>query len=288
MFHMNKTVAALAAAIIISSTGVSAATPATSNAVVAPRINQTEGMKAVAKEFSRQETFALLWMRSSSEYRSLCYQGYNAAMTQVDKALLDQPRKSKPLAIVLDCDETVVDNTPGLAASATKGDSLYTSPWWRRWIREARAGAMPGAVDFLNTVHNKGVAIFYVTNRNAKYSYDGTVKNLKALNFPCVDKEHLLLMTTTSDKMPRLNSVAEKYDVVVYMGDDSNDLPLGLKGKSMAERSTIIDAHKADFGTKFIVFPNPVYGNWVSAMNAHYLSLTPQEREEVNKSILLH
>ncbi len=292
MFLRSKRVlAALTAALILSSAGVMAAEPATMT-VVQPKTVSTQAnaqnTKAIAKELAQQETFALLWMRSSAEYRALCYQAYNAALAQVDKALADPARKGKPLAIVLDADETVVDNTMGMGRSVAADNGRFTSPWWRDWIHEAKSGAMPGAADFLNAVQRKGVSIFYVSNRYSKINYGATARNFKALNFPSVDAEHLLLMTTTSNKQPRYDAIAEKYDIILYMGDNYGDFPIGSANRTMAERNGVIDAHQADFGMKFIVFPNPAYGSWVSALHDHYMALTPAERDAVNKTILVH
>ena len=61
------------------------------------------------------ETMGLLWMRTSAEYRALAYQGYNVAMNLVKMAVADPSHQRKPLAIVLDADETVVDNTKLMA-----------------------------------------------------------------------------------------------------------------------------------------------------------------------------
>ncbi|WP_427113289.1 5'-nucleotidase, lipoprotein e(P4) family [Megasphaera sueciensis] len=285
MFYSKKMTMVATVCFIMTVSGTVLATPAASSESV--KVGQQTEIQATQQELAKEEMMSLLWMRSAAEYRALCYQGYNTAMAQVDTALADPARKGKPLAIVLDCDETVVDNIGGMSESAAAGNGLYTSAWWRDWIHEARSGAMPGAAKFLNEVHRKGVSIFYVSNRFAHINYAATVKNLKGLNFPSVDREHVLLMTNTTDKQPRFDSVAAKYDVIVYMGDNAGDLPLYTDGTSMVQRNKIIDEHQADFGIKYIVFPNPAYGSWVGAMAKGYFSLTPQEREQVNRSILL-
>ena len=246
-----------------------------------------EASMTSAQQTARAETMALLWMRTAAEYRALCYQGYNAAMAEIDRALIDSRRGEKPLAIVLDCDETVVDNTAALGSAAANGNGLYTSPWWNEWVARGEAAAMPGAAEFLNEVHRKGVAIFYVTNRLASTGYDATERNLRALGFPSVDREHLLLATDKGNKQERFDTIAAKYDVVCYMGDNAGDLPIGTYGKDRAERNAVIDAHRKDFGTKYIVFPNPVYGAWVSALAKDYLSLSPEERDAVDIPLLL-
>lgn len=251
----------------------------------------TSGMSAIdtwrtQKQLAQEETMALLWMRSAAEYRALCYQGYNTAMMEVDKALSDPARKGKPLAIVLDCDETVTDNTMALAKAAADGNGQYKSIWWRDVVHEGKSGAMPGAVDFLQQADKKGLTIFYVSNRYAPVNYEATEANLKALHFPQADKKHILLMEKSGNKQLRFDAIAADYDVVVYMGDNAGDLPIGTSGKSQTERNQIVDVHKKDFGTKYIVFPNPVYGAWVSAIAKNYLTMTPEQRDEVNREFL--
>ncbi len=200
--------------------------------VVSQAAAPTERQELLSEhQLANAEMMTLMWMRTAAEYRALCYQGYNMALMEVDKALADTNRREKPLAIVLDCDETVTDNTPAMALSAAEGNGRYTSMWWRNAVHAEISGAMPGAVEFLQKVHQRGVAIFYVTNRYSEANYDATVRNLKKLGFPSVDREHLLLMEDlkVSDKQPRFDKVAADYDVVVYMGDNAGDLPLGRK-----------------------------------------------------------
>ncbi len=250
----------------------------------------SDEMQAAMSEhqLASAERMALLWMRTSAEYRALCYQGYNAALMEVDRALADPERRSKPLAIVLDCDETVTDNTAAMALSAAEGNGAYTGLWWRDAVHAGISSAMPGAVEFLQQVDQRGVAIFYVTNRYSEANYDATIENLKKLHFPSVDREHLLMMEDlkNSDKQPRFDKVAADYDVVVYMGDNAGDLPLGTKGKDLDTRNAIIDAAGKEFGTRYIVFPNPAYGAWVSALSKEYLKMTPVERLEFYNKVL--
>ena len=242
-----------------------------------------------AQQLADAQYMALLWMRTSAEYRALCYQGYNAALMAIDRAQANPAARSgKPLAIVLDCDETVTDNTRVMAEAAAAGNGRYDALWWRATVHEARSEAMPGAVEFLSEVARRGVAIFYVSNRWSEVNYEPTVRNLKALGFPSVDAEHILLRDDLkrSDKEPRFDRITEDYDVVVYMGDNTGDLPLYTSGKTRDERNALIDAAKADFGTRYIVFPNPVYGAWVSAMSKEYMTMTPEAREDFYREML--
>ena len=232
------------------------------------------------------ETMGLLWMHTSAEYRALAYQGYNVALNIVKMAVTDPSHQRKPLAIVLDADETVVDNTKLMGESIANGNGRFDAPWWRAAVHKGESRAMPGAVEFLNEVHKQGVEIFYVSNRYAPVNYDATVQNFKELGFPSVDKDHVLLFEKDSDKQPRFDMIAKKYAIVLFMGDNAGDFPIGTKGKTLAERNDIIDAHKEDFGTTFVVFPNPAYGSWVSALAKGYQNLSPEEQKQVNNQYL--
>ena len=233
-------------------------TPAT---VVTTQVQEAQAEQAALKEKQQYqaetETMGLLWMRTSAEYRALAYQGYNVALNLVKMAVTDPSHQRKPLAIVLDADETVVDNTKLMGESVANGNGRFDAPWWRQAVHQGKSQAMPGAVEFLNEVHKQGVEIFYVSNRYAPVNYDATVQNFKELGFPSVDKDHVLLFEKDSDKQPRFDAITKKYNVILYMGDNAGDFPIGTKGKTLAERNAIIDEHKEDFGTTFVVFPNP-------------------------------
>ena len=259
---------------------------AVANNVVANDVAAQEALKQKQQYQAETETMGLLWMRTSAEYRALAYQGYNVAMNAVKMAVTDPSHQRKPLAIVLDADETVVDNTKLMGESIVNGNGRFDAPWWRQAVHQGKSQAMPGAVEFLNEVHKQGVEIFYVSNRYAPVNLDVTIQNFKELGFPSVDKDHVLLFEKDSDKQPRFDAIAKKYYVVLYMGDNAGDFPIGTKGKTLAERNGIIDAHKEDFGTTFVVFPNPAYGSWVSALAKGYQNLSPEEQKQVNNQYL--
>ena len=259
--------------------------PVANNEVVNDAAAQA-ALKQKQQYQAETETMGLLWMRTSAEYRALAYQGYNVALNLVKMAVTDPSHQRKPLAIVLDADETVVDNTKLMGESVANGNGRFDAPWWRQAVHQGKSQAMPGAVEFLNEVHKQGVEIFYVSNRYAPVNYDATVQNFKELGFPSVDKEHVLLFEKDSDKQPRFDAITKKYAVILYMGDNAGDFPIGTKGKTLAERNAIIDEHKEDFGTTFVVFPNPAYGSWVSALAKGYQNLSPEEQKQVNNQYL--
>lgn len=267
----------------VKNDGVSATT---NNTVTNNDVAAQEALKQKQQYQAETETMGLLWMRTSAEYRALAYQGYNVAMNAVKMAVTDPSHQRKPLAIVLDADETVVDNTKLMGESIVNGNGRFDAPWWRQAVHQGKSQAMPGAVEFLNEVHKQGVEIFYVSNRYAPVNLDVTIQNFKELGFPSVDKDHVLLFEKDSDKQPRFDMIAKKYYVIVYMGDNAGDFPIGTKGKTLAERNAIIDNHKEDFGTTFVVFPNPAYGSWVSALAKGYQNLSSEEQKQVNNQYL--
>lgn len=284
---------------IVTQVQAAQAVTATKNDVASATSNYTVTNNAVTNDVAAQEalkqkqqyqaeteTMGLLWMRTSAEYRALAYQGYNVAMNAVKMAVTDPSHQRKPLAIVLDADETVVDNTKLMGESIVNGNGRFDAPWWRQAVHQGKSQAMPGAVEFLNEVHKQGVEIFYVSNRYAPVNLDVTIQNFKELGFPSVDKDHVLLFEKDSDKQPRFDMIAKKYYVVVYMGDNAGDFPIGTKGKTLAERNAIIDNHKEDFGTTFVIFPNPAYGSWVSSLAKGYQNLSPEEQKQVNNQYL--
>ena len=232
---------------------------------------------------------AVGWMQNSAEYRELCYQAYNVALFQVKQAVAQHQQGDKPLAIVLDADETVLDNS-AFEAGLIDTDSAYSTKTWTEWCAAGEALAMPGATDFLQAVDQLGVQIFYVTNRSMDTQYEGSARNMKELGFPQVDKEHMLFKTDTSNKQPRYDAIEKRYNVVAYLGDNTGDLPLGTYHKKQTQRNAIIDAHKSQFGLKYIALPNPSYGDWEPAQytdgDGNYWALSPKQKREARKKAL--
>ncbi len=237
------------------------------------------------KNLNEQTVMALVWMQNAAEYRELCYQAFNVASMAVDQALASQKSGDKPLAIVADLDETLIDNT-AYDAGLVGRDAAYSSKTWTQWEQASLAKAVPGATGFLNSVAQRGVQVFYVSNRDVA-GLPGTINNLKTLGYPFADADHVLVQTTsTGNKQPRFDSIAQNYNIVSFLGDNANDLPIGTYGKSQAERNTIIDQHQTEFGTRFIALPNPVYGDWEGALAKGYWGLSPKGKDEARKATL--
>ena len=237
------------------------------------------------QKLNNEALMSILWTQTSAEYRALCYQAYNTAMEQINKEVKKHKKKDKPLAIVLDIDDTILD-TSIYDASFMDTSKRPTLENMKSWINSAAASPMPGAVEFLKEVSKKGVEIFYVTNRRAPEHVEGTINNLEKFDFPSADKEHVFLRTDSGSKQERFDKIAKDFKVIVYMGDNAGDFPLDTYGKLFDERKKIFDEHKKDFGTKFIVLPNPIYGSWEPAIAESYNKMSPEEKEVARRSVL--
>jgi len=206
----------------------------------------------------RDWTNAVLWQQYSGEYRALAFQAYNFARLSLKEALWEQSN-GKPNCVIVDADETIIDNSRFQGYEIKNGVS-YVPSHWTEWTAKAMADTVPGALSFLNFAASKNVETFYITNRD-EADRKGTIENLKKLGFPYVDNEHVLIKTTTSDKLERRNKILEKYNVLLLCGDNLSDFSnvFYREGKDTKEQ---VDAHQHLFGTKFIVLPNPMYGDW--------------------------
>ena len=219
---------------------------------------------------------AVLWMSSAAEYRAVALQTYANARRQLDAVLADRgiagaeeeknDDPSQPPAVILDLDETSLDNSEFERRMVRIGKT-YDDAVWNAWVAEGAASAMPGVKEFLAYAQSRGVTPFYITNRDLDPEGPGTRANLERLGFPLVG-ENLLMRGAKpewkSDKSGRRAFVAEKYRVVMLIGDDLNDF-VNARDKSQAEREAIIGRTESRWGTRWFMLPNPAYGDWENA-----------------------
>ena len=251
--------------------------------VVVVAVGLMTGCTYTTKDLNEQLVMATAWTQTSAEYRALCYQSFNLARMNLD-AYLASYSGSKPVAIIADADETLIDNS-AYEAWLVGQDFGYSSKTWTPWMAAAEAKAIPGAVEFLNYAKQKNVEVFYVTNRKM-VGYEGTEKNLKALGFPYVDKKHLLLRTKTSDKQPRRDMVTKNYEVALLLGDNLNDFLSVFRKKPIDGRFAETDKIKDMWGKKFIVFPNTMYGEWEGAIYKGNWGASAAEKDQMRKDAL--
>jgi 5'-nucleotidase (lipoprotein e(P4) family) len=244
------------------------------------------------------QTAAILWTQSSAEYRALAYQTFELARLRLDADLLShanpaqrstrRSRRSLPqtAAVIVDIDETVLDNSRYQAELVLRG-LPYEPESWRAWCQRAEAGAVPGAVDFLNYAASRGVGVFYITNRRVPEKA-GTIRNLQKLGFPTVTEDTVMVREegSTPSKESRRQRVAERYRIALLIGDNLNDFNDDFAGKSIAERAAQVDRERAEFGSRFIVVPNPMYGDWESSIYANKARLTDAEKRAYRRAAL--
>ena len=213
---------------------------------------------------------ATLYMQSSAEYRAAALQTYATARRALDAALADPAAAAQPPAIILDLDETALDNARYAARSVRKGKTFQFDDDWSAWVSESAADAVPGAREFLVYAHSRGVTPFYITNRTTDMEA-ATRLNLEKAGFPLSASQDTLLVRgerpewNTFDKTPRRDFVAAQYRVLLLLGDDLNDFT-SASGKSVADRAAIVDNAASSWGTRWIIVPNPIYGSWESAV----------------------
>lgn len=206
---------------------------------------------------TEQYAMSVLWYQNSAEARASFYQGYQFGKFRLEQEL--KKKSEKPLAIVLDLDETVLDDSPHQAWLVKNQKFLLDG--WDEWVEMAAAEPVPGAMEFLKFADENGVHIFYLSDRKQS-QFDVTLKNLQKINLPQAKKENLILKKPEMNgKQGRRDVLESQYNVVLYFGDNLADF-LDSKGKTQAERNKMMeDAHK-EFGSRFIIFPNPMYGDW--------------------------
>ncbi len=205
---------------------------------------------------------ATLYMQQSAEYQAICKQAYNFGKLKLDEHLKSY-NGTKKLAVVVDIDETVLDNSPFSARSILENTDY--PQYWDEWCNKAEAKPIPGALDFLNYAADHGVETFYISNRKVHLT-PATLKNLQEKDFPFADSAHLLLRTNTSNKEPRRNKVRETHDILILFGDNLGDFNPAFDDKGTLERHALVQQMKNKFGEEYIVLPNPTYGAWMSAM----------------------
>lgn len=199
------------------------------------------------------------YQQASGEVRALQLQAYNVATRRLDQ-LLAAHHGSKPPAVVLDLDETVLDNSPYEAASVLDGFSFPKH--WDQWVEAARAPLIPGARAFLRHADARGVAIFYVSNRSEQYEA-ATIANLKRDGLPQVSRESVRLKGPS--KKHRRDAISQHHDILLLVGDTLHDFDAEFAGTSLASQRATVMRMRHAFGNRFIVLPNASYGSWTKA-----------------------
>lgn len=228
-----------------------------------------------AEEPANRGLDANLFMETAAEYRACCYQAYNLALFRLKEALAKQ--KTGKFAVVMDLDETAVDNS-GFQAMQLRSGLAYDQRLWDAWEEQGfdKVGLIPGAKEFILEARKLGVALVYISNRNEKFRKQ-TKRALIRLEIAAEDDSDSLLKLSTgpSDKTARRQEAEREYTVLLYIGDNLRDFDDALRCSKIEEktppeeleraikaRKEAVDKQKAIFGEKWIILPNPAYGEW--------------------------
>ncbi|WBL71970.1 5'-nucleotidase, lipoprotein e(P4) family [Serratia liquefaciens] len=231
------------------------------------------------QQLADQSVLALNWFQHSGEYQALTHQAFNSARLAFDQAKV-APGKKK--AVVVDLDETMLDNSPYSGWQAQQGQP-FAAATWAKWSQAQQAGAVPGAVQFARYVNSHQGTMFYVSNRKQS-EYAATLANMQKLGFTGMSEKTVLLSGDTSNKQARFDAIKNAgYDIVVYAGDNLNDFGAATYHKDNAQRRAFVADNQSKFGTEFIVLPNPLYGDWESGMAQDYNKLTPEQKLQIRQ-----
>jgi 5'-nucleotidase (lipoprotein e(P4) family) len=226
---------------------------------------------------------AVAWMQTSVEFRLVAGQTWRGALVQLDRAIKTpswdalakedraKPATGLPMAVIVDIDETMLDNTPYGARLIRDGKS-HDDAAFDQWISQAIAKPVPGALEFARAANSRGVTIFYVSNRRADQA-GPTIDNLRKAGFPIKDAGQFLGQGTTaggcessgSDKGCRRQLVGRTHRVLMQFGDQLGDL-VSIAINTPTGREQAVRPYLGWVGERWFVLPNPSYGSWETAL----------------------
>ncbi len=230
----------------------------------------------------------VLWQQTSAEYRALALATFARARLELDRALADRTATAaleqqgdfadRPPAVVADVDETLLDNS-AYEADRIRVGGRYEAVSWNAWVGRARAVAVPGAVEFARYAAERGVTVFYLTNRVAALE-EKTRQNLAAVGFPLPPDRDTVLTPGerewTSEKSPRRAEVARSFRILLLIGDDLGDFVSGSRARP-EERVALAERYADRWQTDWILLPNPYYGSWERALLDNQRDLSDEE-----------
>ena len=245
------------------------------------RLEAQNDSLARAASLRNPNLHSTLWTQTAVEYDGAAQQAYRLATVMMERALADSvwtasveqaeagsdAYRTKPPAVVLDVDETVLDNS-AYQARLVLDDATYDAESWNAWVREETADPVPGALAFTQAAVQQGVQVIYLTNRDAAVE-SATRDNLRALGFPVDDAPDAVLTQGEQDgwgpKEPRRRWVADRYRILLLIGDNFGDF-VPEADTTLGARETISRSFEQYWGTRWIVLPNAQYGSWEAAL----------------------
>lgn len=207
----------------------------------------------------KQYEMGLRYQQQSAEIMALQLQTYKFAQQQLNENLTQRETNRKS-AIIIDLDETVLDNTPLLVKDLKKCHDYTEWDTWGDWEKNGEPSLIPGAKDFLNFVNNQHITIFYVSDRSQE-NKQATINTLNRLGLPQVNSDHVLL--ANKSKQLRREDISHQFQVIMLLGDSLADFAAEFKTKKpTSEQRKLVEQQRQKFGTQWIIMPNSSYGSW--------------------------
>jgi acid phosphatase len=240
---------------------------------------------------------AVTWMQTAVEHDLIYLQTYRDAQEHLLAAMKDKqwdalakddrvaPLAGLKPAVVLDIDETVLDNSP-YQARLIKSGGEFNEADWAAWCKEEKARALPGVVEFTQFAARHGIAVIYVSNR-AKDLDEATLANLRQVGLPVSGPEAFLGLGTFvqdceqvgTEKGCRRQLISRKYRVLMQFGDQIGDFA-NVLANTAEGRQKAIAPYMAWIGTRWFVLPNPSYGSWEPALFNNDWTLPREQRRQ--------
>jgi acid phosphatase len=268
---------------------------APSTGEVAPASAVVSAPTAVRGRLANDNLNAVAWMQTSVEFRLISGQTFRSALGQLDRAIKtpswdalpqadrDTPIADLPPAIIVDVDETVLDNTPYQARNV-RDNRDFDDFSWNQWVQARAARPLPGALEFAKAANARGVTIFYISNRTSDQSA-ATIDNLRKVGFPIASDAQFLGLGTMvegcesegSEKGCRRKLVGRTHRVLMQFGDQVGDF-VDIVANTPQGREQAMRPFLAWVGERWFVLPNPTYGSWESALFNNAWSRPAAER----------
>lgn len=240
---------------------------------------------------------AVAWVQASAEYEAAALQVFAAAREDLQRALGDRTWTAAleqsgdfaalPPAIIVDVDETVLDNSAYQARLIADG-AEFDPVSWGAWVDERKGKAVPGAVEFLSAASQLGVRVFYISNRDAAQA-EATRDNLARLGFPDAAGTETFYFKDPSrgwkDKSSRRAAVSKTHRVVFVFGDNLFDF-VEKERPDLAAREAMVRENASWWGTRWFMLPNPMYGSWDDALVAYERSVDAAGKRSARAKVL--
>jgi acid phosphatase len=292
--------ALLATLALLASCAAAPSKPPASTVAAAPAVQPAVAPPATP---ANDNLNATVWAQTAIEHDLIYLQTYRDAQAQLLHALKDprwdaltredrvSPIKGLKPAVVLDIDETVLDNSPYQARLIRSGGEFNEADW-AAWCKEERARALPGVLAFTRFAAAHGIAVIYVSNR-AKDLDQATLANLRKVGVPVAGPESFLGLGTFvegceqngTEKGCRRQLISHRYRVLMQFGDQLGDF-VTVTGNTLDGRRKVVADYLPWVGTRWFVLPNATYGSWEPALFNNDWALPPAQRRQLKEKAL--